>query len=207
MLLISLAGCTDISETSSTTSRKRTEYCARNSGTKGCACMMTSAGVWRSRPRNSGAGSCTNWLPWSRRRRSWLGTASSLPGSTLATSGAALVGRHPKRDQTTGRAHGHQESGLRLPENPRSLGHLGPRGRPRHHRVGNGSVGVLAWEAPSGRQRQRKFDYGSKFELVQPCSEEPTQWQIGIPIDSKKRQDKLPGNCFLPSPRATVFAR
>jgi hypothetical protein len=39
--------------------------------------------------------------------------------------------------------------------------------------------------------------YFSEFEFVQPCNEPPSKWQIGIRIDSKERQDKLPPELFF----------
>ena len=42
-----------------------------------------------------------------------------------------------------------------------------------------------------------KLHYYSEIEFVQPCNKPPSKWQIGIPLDSEKRQDKLPQELYF----------
>jgi hypothetical protein len=55
---------------------------------------------------------------------------------------------------------------------------------------------IESWHSRLQRGTGNDYYY-SEFEFVQPCNEPPSKWQIGIWIDSKERQDKLPPELFF----------
>ncbi len=57
--------------------------------------------------------------------------------------------------------------------------------------------GIESWHSRLQEGTTDNDYYYSEFEFVQPCSQSPNRWQIGLSIDSEKRQDKLPLELFF----------
>ncbi len=59
---------------------------------------------------------------------------------------------------------------------------------------------IQSWHSRLQRRAGKDLEswyYYSEIEFVQPCNEPPSKWEIGISIDSRKRQDKLPAELFF----------